>query len=340
MTLRIALTGATGYIGSHIWAHLLELGVAVAGVDNFSNSSRAVLDSLRLISGSQLYFTEMDIRDTAKLQCFLQEFSPDVVVHLAALKSVSESISSPLDYYNCNIAGLLSLVQAMELAGCTKLVFSSSASVYGAATQLPITETSPTFPTNPYARTKLIGEQILADLAAAQIGWSIIALRYFNPIGAHSSGMIGDSPLGPPSNLLPTVANAAAGILASVKVYGDDYPTVDGTGVRDYIHVMDLARGHLAAARWLMQNRGFETINLGTGRGHSVLEVIRAYERVSGKSIPFEIVPRRPGDVAECYASVERAKSVLLWAATEGIEAMCRDSWSFQCRQGKSVQAS
>jgi UDP-glucose 4-epimerase len=340
MTLRVALTGATGYIGSHIWAHLLESGVTVAGVDNFSNSSRAVLDSLHLISGSKLHFTEMDVRDTARLQRFLQELMPDVVVHLAALKSVSESVSSPLDYYNCNITGLLSLIQAMELAGCRRLVFSSSASVYGAATQLPITETSPTIPTNPYARTKLMGEQILADLAAAQIDWSIIALRYFNPIGAHSSGMIGDSPLGPPSNLLPVVANAAAGMQSGVKVYGNDYPTVDGTGVRDYIHVMDLARGHLSAARWLMQNRGFETINLGTGRGYSVLEVIRAYERVCGKSISYEVVPRRQGDVAECYANVDRAKSVLLWAATEGIEAMCRDSWSFQSRLATRVQVS
>jgi UDP-glucose 4-epimerase len=293
-----------------------------------------------LISGSKLHFTEIDVRDTAKLQRFLQELTPDVVVHLAALKSVSESVSSPLDYYNCNITGLLSLIQAMELAGCRRLVFSSSASVYGAAAQLPITETSPTIPTNPYARTKLMGEKILADLSIAQTDWSIIALRYFNPIGAHRSGLIGDSPLGPPSNLLPAVANAAAGTQACVKIYGNDYATVDGTGVRDYIHVVDLARGHLAAARWLMQNQGFETINLGTGRGYSVLEVIRAYERASDRPIPYEIAPRRPGDVAECYASVDRAKSVLSWVATESIEAMCRDSWNFQGRRVTGVEAS
>lgn len=326
----ILLTGATGYIASHTWLTLHARGFKVLGVDNFSNSSPRVLDRLASIMGTTPDFEQADVCDQAAMTSLVERRKIDAVVHFAAHKAVGESKAKPLSYYANNIGGLLTICDAMQRAGVFRLVFSSSATVYGEPRSLPIREDAETGATNPYGMTKLVGERILQDLAAADPKWQIANLRYFNPVGAHESGRIGEDPRGVPNNLMPYVAQVAVGRRARVQVFGGDYPTPDGTGVRDYIHVMDLADGHVAALEALLQGRPSFTVNLGTGVGYSVLELIRAYERASGRAVPYDIVDRRPGDVAACYADVGAARQQLGWQARRGLDDMCRDSWLWQ----------
>ncbi|MDH4061645.1 MAG: UDP-glucose 4-epimerase GalE [Aquincola sp.] len=327
---KILLTGASGYIASHTWLALWNSGFDVVGVDDFRNSSPAVLERLRRISGRSPAFVQVDVCDAAGVDRVFQSDRFDAVVHFAALKAVGESVAQPLAYYRNNVGGLLTVCDAMLRHGCLRMVYSSSATVYGDPTSLPIREDAPLFATNPYGQTKLIGERVLADLAIAQPRWQTACLRYFNPVGAHESGLIGEDPRGTPNNLMPYVSQVAVGRRPKLRVFGNDYPTADGTGVRDYIHVCDLAEGHVAAVRRLLQAEGSFTVNLGTGRGHSVLEVIRAYERSSGRTVPFEVVARRPGDVAACYADPSRANELLAWRASRGLDQMCTDSWRWQ----------
>jgi UDP-glucose 4-epimerase len=335
----ILLTGATGYIASHTWLSLLKAGFSVVGVDDFSNSSPEVLNRLRTLAGHAPVFERLDVRDTAALARVLRAHGVDAVVHFAAFKAVGESTARPLDYYDNNVGGFVSLCKAMRGHGCTRLVFSSSATVYGDPRSLPIREDAPLSAVNPYGATKLIGEGIVRDLGAADPAWRAAILRYFNPVGAHESGLIGEDPLGPPDNLMPYVAQVAVGRLPRLRVFGNDYPTQDGTGVRDYIHVVDLAEGHVAALRHLLERNASLTLNLGTGRGHSVLEVVRAYEAASGREIPYEVVARRPGDVAACYADPSQAAEVLGWRAERSLDAMCRDSWRWQTMNPKGYAA-
>lgn len=327
---RILLTGATGYIASHTWLALWSAGFDVVGLDNFSNSSPAVLDRLRRIGGREPAFVHADVGDASALDALLASHRFDAVVHFAAFKAVGESVAKPLDYYRNNVGGLIALCESMRRHGCSRIVYSSSATVYGDPQSLPIRESAPLSAANPYGWTKLMGEQILADLAKAQPGWQNACLRYFNPVGAHESGLIGEDPRGTPNNLMPYVAQVAVGRLPKLRVFGNDYATPDGTGVRDYIHVCDLAEGHVAAVRRLLQAEGSFTVNLGTGHGHSVLDVIRAYERSSGRTIPFEVVARRPGDVAACYADASEANRLLSWRASRSLDQMCADSWHWQ----------
>ncbi len=327
---RILLTGAAGYIASHTWIALREAGFAVLGVDNFANSSPRVLDRLAELLGEAPRFAQLDVCDSAALSALLQREPVDAVVHFAAYKAVGESTQQPLAYYRNNLLGLISTCEAMRAAGCSRIVFSSSATVYGAPETLPIREDSPTSSTNPYGATKLIGEQILRDLGQADAGWQTACLRYFNPVGAHASGRIGEDPRGVPNNLMPYVAQVAVGRRERLQVFGNDYDTPDGTGVRDYIHVVDLAEGHVAALRRLLAEPGSFTVNLGTGRGYSVLELVRAYAEASGREIPYEIVARRPGDVAACYADPSAAAALLGWRARHDLARMCADSWRWQ----------
>lgn len=327
---RILLTGATGYIGSHTWLALLEAGNEVVGVDNFANSSPQVLDRLARISGQRPDFVEADVGRAGDLQRVLAGREFAAVVHFAAHKSVGESTRQPLAYYRNNIGGLLGVAEAMEAQGLRRLVFSSSATVYGQPERLPIPEDAARSTTNPYGTTKLVGEQLLHELAACDPRWQIACLRYFNPVGAHPSGLIGEDPRGIPNNLMPYVSQVAVGKRARLQVFGGDYPTPDGTGVRDYIHVMDLAAGHVAAVRHLIEQERSITVNLGTGRGYSVLEVIRAFEAASGRPVPYDIVARRPGDVAACYADASLAASELGWTARRGLAEMCADAWRWQ----------
>lgn len=326
----ILLTGATGYIASHTWLALWDAGFDVVGVDNFANSSAIVLDRLRELGGRAPAFEQLDVADAAAMDALFARRRIDAVVHFAAHKAVGESTAKPLDYYANNLGGLLAVCRAMQAQGCRRLVFSSSATVYGDPDRLPITEHSPLAATNPYGQTKLIGEQILADLGASDPQWQTGCLRYFNPVGAHASGRIGEDPRGTPNNLMPYVAQVAIGRRPRLQVFGNDYPTPDGTGVRDYIHVSDLAEGHVAALRRLLDAPGSFTVNLGTGRGYSVLDVVRAYERASGRPVPYDIVPRRPGDVAACYADPSLAASLLGWRARHDLSRMCEDSWRWQ----------
>ena len=327
---RILLTGATGYIGSHTWLALLEAGHEVVGVDNFANSSPQVLDRLERISGQRPDFVEADVGQPAELQRVLAAREFTAVVHFAAHKSVGESTRRPLEYYRNNIGGLLGVAEAMDAQGLRRLVFSSSATVYGQPERLPIPEDAARSTTNPYGTTKLVGEQLLHELAACDPRWHIACLRYFNPVGAHPSGLIGEDPRGIPNNLMPFVSQVAVGKRARLQVFGGDYPTPDGTGVRDYIHVMDLAAGHVAAVRHLIERERSITVNLGTGRGYSVLEVIRAFEAASGRPVPYDIVARRPGDVAACYADASLAARELDWTARRGLAEMCTDAWRWQ----------
>jgi UDP-glucose 4-epimerase len=331
---QILLTGATGYIGSHTWVALHEAGFEVVGVDDFSNSEPAVLARLRRLTGRHPVFERVDVRDGAAMGQLLKRHRIDAVVHFAALKAVGESTERPVDYYANNLGGLMATTQAMRAEGCRRLVFSSSATVYGnpRPEDLPLREDAPLSATNPYGRTKLMSEQILRDLGVADAQWRTACLRYFNPVGAHDSGLIGEHPRGTPNNLMPYVAQVAAGQRPALQVFGDDYRTPDGTGMRDYIHVCDLAEGHVAALRHLLHGGDSLTVNLGTGRGHSVLEVVRAYARASGRDIPWRIAPRRPGDVDACWADPRRAQELLGWQARRGLDAMCEDSWRWSRR--------
>jgi UDP-glucose 4-epimerase len=327
---RILLTGATGFIGSHTWLELLADGFRVVGVDDFSNSSAQVLERLQTLSGEAPEFVQADVCDAAVMASVFARERVDAVVHFAALKSVGESSAKPLAYYANNVGGLLTLCRVMVEHACKTLVFSSSATVYGKPETLPIREDAALSATNPYGATKLMSENILRDLQAADPDWSIALLRYFNPVGAHESGLIGEDPRGTPNNLLPYVAQVAVGRREHLQIFGSDYDTPDGTGVRDYIHVVDLAAGHAAALRHLLDKRRSITVNLGTGHGHSVLEVVQAFERASGTSVPRVFAPRRPGDVDSSYADASLAFELLGWRATRDLDKMCADSWRWQ----------
>jgi UDP-glucose 4-epimerase len=339
MSATILLTGATGYIGSHTWLALLKAGFDVVGVDNLCNSSPVVLDRLQELAGKPPVFERADVTDAAAMKAVFERHPIQATVHFAALKAVGESTSKPLEYYANNLGGLLNVCRTMLDAGVKRFVFSSSATVYGQPEQLPLTESSTLSATNPYGQTKLMGEQILVDLAAAQSDWQTACLRYFNPVGAHASGRIGEDPSGLPNNLMPYVAQVAAGRLPVLSVFGNDYPTPDGTGVRDYIHVDDLAEGHVAALRRLFDHPGSFTVNLGTGRGYSVLEVVAEYARASGREVPYQVKPRRPGDVAACYADPTLARELLGWTARHDLARMCQDSWHWQSANPKGFAA-
>ena len=326
----VLVTGGAGYIGSHTVLLLLEAGRRVLVLDNLSNSSRESLERVAAITGKRAEFVEGDIRDTALLDRLFQEHEIGSVIHFAGLKAVGESVAQPLRYYDCNVTGSLRLLEAMDRAGVRNLVFSSSATVYGDPASVPIREDFPLSATNPYGATKLHIEDMLRDLHRADPRWSVALLRYFNPVGAHESGRIGEDPNGEPNNLMPYVAQVAVGKREQLRVFGDDYDTPDGTGVRDYIHVMDLAEGHLAALDALARDGGLITTNLGTGRGYSVLEMVRAFAAASGREVRYQIVERRPGDVASCYADPAHAKQVLGWEAKRGIDTMCADHWRWQ----------
>ncbi|MDN3920841.1 UDP-glucose 4-epimerase GalE [Roseateles violae] len=326
----VLLTGATGYIGSHTWLALLSAGYRVVGVDDFSNSSPVVLERLARLSGQTPVFERADVCDAAAMRQVFATHRPQALVHFAAFKAVGESTQQPLAYYRNNIGGLINICEQMREHGCKRIVFSSSATVYGVPESLPLREDAPLAAVNPYGSTKLIGETILRDLGAADPDWQTASLRYFNPVGAHESGLIGEDPRGTPNNLMPYVAQVAVGRRDRLSVFGDDYPTPDGTGVRDYIHVLDLAEGHVAALRFLLAGRESITVNLGTGRGYSVLELVRAYEAASGRAVPYDVVPRRAGDVAACYADPTLAEQRLGWRARYDLTRMCEDSWRWQ----------
>jgi UDP-glucose 4-epimerase len=326
----ILVTGGTGYIGSHTVVELIGAGYQVVIVDNLRNSKLSVVDRLSKITGQRPAFVQADIRDRDTLRQVFDTYRIDAVMHFAGLKAVGESSQIPLEYYENNVSGSLTLVQSMIEAGVKTLVFSSSATVYGDPASVPITEAFPISANNPYGRTKLMVEEVLRDLAKSDPEWRIGLLRYFNPVGAHSSGIIGEDPAGIPNNLVPFISQVAIGRLKQLSVFGNDYPTPDGTGIRDYLHVTDLATGHIAALDFLNDNRGVLTVNLGTGRGQSVLEMIHAFEAASGREIPYQFVPRRPGDIAECYTDPSFAKRVLDWEARLGVEAMCADGWKWQ----------
>jgi UDP-glucose 4-epimerase len=326
----ILLTGATGYIGSHVWLALHAAGMPAVGLDNFSNSSPEVLRRLAALGADVEHFVEADVTDRAALDTVFARWPIEAVVHFAAFKSVGDSVARPLSYYANNVGGLVTLADAMQAHGCKTIVFSSSATVYGQPEKLPIAEDAPLSATNPYGATKLICEGILRDCERADPAWRVASLRYFNPVGAHASGTIGEDPRGTPNNLMPYVTQVAVGKRARLAIFGADYDTPDGTGVRDYLHVEDLAEGHVAALKHLRGGGPSLTVNLGTGRGISVLELVRAFEAASGRSVPFEIAPRRPGDIAACYADPRLAKTVLGWEAKRDLDAMCADSWRWQ----------
>jgi UDP-glucose 4-epimerase len=328
--MKILITGGAGYIGSHTCVELLQAGYEIIVIDNLTNSSEESLRRVQQISGKNLIFHKIDLLDAIALQALFEIHQIGAVIHFAGLKAVGESVSIPLHYYQNNISGSLTLLQAMQRAQVRKIVFSSSATVYGDPQSVPIREDFPLSATNPYGRSKLMIEDILRDLYASDNRWDIALLRYFNPVGAHASGEIGEDPRGIPNNLVPYIAQVAVGKLPQLRVFGGDYPTPDGTGIRDYIHVVDLAVGHIQALKVLDQKPGLVTYNLGTGRGYSVLEVLRSFEVASGRSIPYTIVKRRPGDVAASYADPSRAESALNWKAQRGIDNMCADVWRWQ----------
>jgi len=327
---RILLTGGAGYIGSHTAVALAERGHQPYLVDNFSNSSPAVLSRLEKITGAGIPCERLDIRDESALGGLLTRSDFDAVIHFAALKAVGESCAEPLRYFDNNISGTIALLKAMQRSGVMRLVFSSSATVYGEPDAVPIPESAPLRVTNPYGRTKLVMEELIGDVAAADSRFAATILRYFNPVGAHPSGLIGEDPRGVPNNLMPYVCQVATGRRPYLQVFGSDYPTKDGTGVRDYIHVLDLARAHVAAVEHQLQQGCGEILNLGTGRGYSVLELVQAFERASGRTIPLQLVGRRPGDVAACFADPRRAQTVLGWQAEYDLEQMCADAWRWQ----------
>jgi UDP-glucose 4-epimerase len=335
--MKVLVTGGAGFIGSHTCLELLQAGHGVVAVDNLCNSSEKSLKRVMKLTGKTLAFYKVDIRDRAALdQVFKKEGPIDAVIHFAALKAVGESTRIPLKYYENNIIGTLQLCEVMEANNCRDIVFSSSSTVYGDPSSVPIREDFPTpGATNPYGWSKLMMEQIFRDLQKSKPEWNIILLRYFNPIGAHPSGQIGEDPAGIPNNLLPYVAQVAVGRLPSLNIYGSDYPTHDGTGVRDYIHVVDLALGHLKALDKLASHPGLAVYNLGTGKGYSVLDVVKAFEEASGRTIPYVLQPRRPGDIAECWADPTKAKNELGWVAARDLTCMCADTWRWQSQNPK-----
>ena len=326
----VLVTGGAGYIGSHVCVELLEQDYTVVVLDNLCNGSEVALERVQEISGKALTFAQGDVRDEPLVRQLLHDQQIDAVMHFAGLKAVGESVAQPLEYYDNNVTGAIDLLQAMSDEGVKSLVFSSSATVYGDPASNPIVEDFPLSATNPYGRSKLMIEEMLRDLFVSDGDWAISILRYFNPAGAHRSGRIGEHPSGIPNNLMPYIAQTASGLRKKLSVFGGDYPTRDGTGVRDYIHVTDLARGHIKALEKLADKPGCITHNLGTGTGYSVLEMVAAFEKACGKVIPYEIVPRRPGDIAECYANPGCAHQELGWRAEKGLAAMCEDAWRWQ----------
>ncbi len=327
--MKILVTGGTGYIGSHTCVELLESGADVVIFDNLYNSKADAVDRIEKITGRRPVFYKADMRDKEQLRPIFEEHKFDAVIHFAGLKAVGESVEKPLLYYDNNIRGTFNLCQLMEEYGCKRMIFSSSATVYGAPKSVPIREDFPLHTTNPYGTTKLMIERILTDLCVPDPDWSVVLLRYFNPIGAHESGLLGESPNGIPNNLMPYITQVAAGILPRLNVFGDDYDTPDGTGVRDYIHVEDLARGHVNAVDKVVSSKGVNIYNLGTGKGYSVLDIVKAFEAANGIKIPYVIAPRRAGDIAQCYADPTKAREELGWTAKYDLERMCRDSWRF-----------
>lgn len=330
--MSILVTGGVGYIGSHTVVELIKLGKEVVIVDNLSNSSILVLDRIEEITGKRPTFYELDVADKAALRSVFEKESIEAAIHFAGYKAVGESVEKPVMYYENNIMSTLALVEVMAEFGVKKIVFSSSATVYGLNNPSPLVENMPTSATNPYGYTKVMLEQILRDLEVSDKEWSVALLRYFNPIGAHESGLIGEDPAGIPNNLMPFIAQVAVGKRAELSVFGNDYDTVDGTGVRDYIHVVDLALGHIKALEKISDTTGVYTYNLGSGQGTSVLELVQAFEKVNGVPVPYKIVDRRPGDVATCYANADKALAELNWKTEKTIEDMCRDTWNWQSK--------
>lgn len=331
--MAILVTGGAGYIGSHTCVELLDAGYEIVIIDDFSNSNPSVLDKIKHISGQDFTFYEGDVKDKDLLERIFTEHKIEAAIHFAGFKAVGESCEKPLAYYHNNLMSTIVLCEVMAKHNAKKLVFSSSATVYGDPASVPINESFPTSTTNPYGATKLMTENILKDVYAADKEWSVALLRYFNPIGAHASGLIGEEPNGIPNNLLPYIAKVAVGELEALNVFGDDYPTVDGTGVRDYIHVVDLAKGHVKAIEKILGETGIDAYNLGTGNGYSVLQMVKAFEKASGRTVAYRIAPRRPGDIAECYAETKKAKELLGWEATKNIDDMCQDSWRYMCQR-------
>ncbi|MED4006497.1 UDP-glucose 4-epimerase GalE [Priestia aryabhattai] len=325
----ILITGGAGYIGSHTCVELLNSGYEIVVVDNFSNSNPEVINRIKKVTGKDFVFVEADLLDQEKIECIFHSYQIEAVIHFAGFKAVGESIEIPLTYYYNNITSTLLLCSIMDKFNVKKMVFSSSATVYGDTNLMPIQENSLLSATNPYGNTKLVIEQILQDLSTADDSWSIALLRYFNPIGAHISGLLGENPNGIPNNLLPYISKVASGELEYLNVFGNDYPTKDGTGMRDYIHVVDLSLGHVKALNKILYSKGIEAYNLGTGNGYTVIEVINAYEEASGKKVDYKITPRRPGDIGISYADPKKAKRELGWIAIRSLDDMCRDSWNF-----------
>jgi len=327
--MAVLVTGGAGYIGSHTCVELLGAGYDIVVLDNFSNAKPDAIDRVRELSGGDFPVYKTDVLDAAGLDEVFAREPIDAVIHFAGLKAVGESVRMPLEYYRVNVTGTLNLCGAMARAGCRRVVFSSSATVYGADNPIPYKEEYPTSAVSPYGMTKVVVERVLEDIASADARWSVASLRYFNPIGAHPSGLLGDDPMGEPNNIAPRVAQVASGKQEVFYVYGDDYDTRDGTGVRDYLHVMDLAFGHLKALEYTGAHSGAAAFNLGAGKGYSVLEVLRAFERASGKKIPYRVAGRRPGDIGEFYADTTKAKNALGWEATRSLDEMCADMWRF-----------
>ncbi|MGN1351994.1 MAG: UDP-glucose 4-epimerase GalE [Clostridia bacterium] len=327
--MSILVTGGAGYIGSHTAVELLDAGENIIILDNFSNSSPEVLDKIKQITKKDFKFYKVDLLDENALDKVFEENNIDEVIHFAGLKAVGESVEKPIEYYNNNITGTLNLLKVMKKYNCKKIVFSSSATVYGNPKTLPIKEDFPLSTTNPYGATKLMIEQILQDVNVADKDFRVAILRYFNPIGAHKSGLIGEVPNGIPNNIMPYIVRVAVGKYNELTVFGKDYDTEDGTGVRDYIHVVDLAKGHLSALKKIRENSGVQIYNLGTGRGYSVLELVKTFEKVNNVKVNYKIGDRRPGDIASCFADVNKAKKEMNWVATKGLEEMCKDSWNF-----------
>lgn len=335
---KILVTGGTGFIGSHTCVELLKAGHDVVIMDNLSNSKVGTVDRIYQITGKKPVFYQTDIRDFNGTDKIFKEHNIDAVIHFAGLKAVGESVQKPWEYYENNINGTLVLLDAMRKNGCKNIVFSSSATVYGLDNVAPYTEDMPTSATNPYGYTKVMIEQILHDMCIADLDWSVMALRYFNPIGADKSGLIGEDPNGIPNNLVPYIAQVAIGKLEYLRVFGNDYDTPDGTGVRDYIHVVDLAKGHVVAVDYALKHKGFEPVNLGTGNGSSVLDVVKAYELACGKEIPYKIVERRAGDIATSFANPDKAKKLFNWSAELTLKDMCVDSWNFTVKNPNGLE--
>lgn len=338
--MKVLVTGGAGYIGSHTCVELLSAGHDVVVVDDYSNSKPESLRRVQQIADRNVKLHVCDVRDREVLRTIFRDECPDAVIHFAGFKAVGESVAQPLKYYDNNLVSTIVLLEVMQEYGCKQLVFSSSATVYGIPDQVPLSENAPLRAINPYGATKLMIEDMLRDLAASDDGWRIALLRYFNPVGAHESGLIGEDPNDIPNNLMPYISQVAVGRLAKLRVFGNDYPTRDGTGVRDYIHVVDLALGHLNALEWLagLSQGRVQAINLGSGRGCSVLEMVKAFERASGRTIPYEIVARRPGDAASCYADPALANELLGWKAVRDVDTMCRDAWRWQSQNPQGYE--